>query len=329
MRPEQVTYVESHGTGTRLGDPIEADVLARVYGRTGAKERVIVGALKGAIGHTEAASGLLGLVKLSLCAHHSALPRNLRFSSLSPIIGSHAASQLAFPTQERTPWPASQDGTRYAAMSNFGFTGTHAHLIFSCPPPSPSSPPSTMTTTSSLVLPIAARSQQSLEEQAKRWCAYVSALPDWASRANACYTAAVHRDHFALAPPHGMKDVWRGGIVLTDAQSAASAPDLGAAAQTMAISHLSPAALTAPPTVAFVLAGQGLVMPPGGLHALCKSLSALSAPFADTITRAESAYNRYVSATSSCPLPSSLLVEEPADSAPGSTLFLSSMLRSH
>lgn len=68
---DRVSYVESHGTGTRLGDPIEADVLARVYARpsvaTNSTPLVIVGALKGAIGHTEAASGLMSLVKVRLC----------------------------------------------------------------------------------------------------------------------------------------------------------------------------------------------------------------------------------------------------------------------
>ena len=82
VTPDEVGYVESHGTGTPLGDPIEAGALARVF--KGRQTPLVVGALKPNIGHAEAAAGLAGLIKAVLCLHHGRAPPNIYCERLNP-----------------------------------------------------------------------------------------------------------------------------------------------------------------------------------------------------------------------------------------------------
>jgi len=124
-----VEYIEAHGTGTALGDPIEINALAECYARTG--DAVChVGAVKGRIGHLEGAAGIAGLITAVLALHHEQMPA-LRVERPNP----HAAldgSGLTL-TAGATPWPA-RDRERVAAVSSFGFGGTLAHVILSDDP---------------------------------------------------------------------------------------------------------------------------------------------------------------------------------------------------
>ena len=126
-----VDYVETHGTGTPLGDPIELKALARTYGGLDAGRRVLIGSVKSQIGHTEAAAGAAGVIKLALSLERGNLPRTLHYRSLNP---EAAACAPALQVVDRTlPWPARGE-RRVGAVSSFGFSGTNAHLILSQPP---------------------------------------------------------------------------------------------------------------------------------------------------------------------------------------------------
>ena len=122
VTPNEVGYVEAHGTGTPLGDPIEAGALARVF--KGRPTPLVVGALKANIGHTEAASGLAGLIKAVLCLHHGRAPPNIHCERLNPLLAEALAEcPLVFPRKSTVLLG------RYAGVSSFGFGGTNAHAV--------------------------------------------------------------------------------------------------------------------------------------------------------------------------------------------------------
>ncbi len=124
-----VEYIEAHGTGTPLGDPIEINALAACYARTGGAA-CHIGAVKGAIGHLEGAAGIAGLIAAVLALHHESIPA-LRVEKVNPL-GSLDGTGLTLKAGI-TPWPA-RDRERVAAVSSFGFGGTLAHVIVSDDP---------------------------------------------------------------------------------------------------------------------------------------------------------------------------------------------------
>ncbi|WP_413724380.1 SDR family NAD(P)-dependent oxidoreductase [Sodalis sp. RH16] len=127
ITPGDVDYLEAHGTGTLLGDPIEAAAAAEVYCRGQNRTRpLIVGSVKANIGHCEAASGVAGLIKILLAMHDGEIPPQANFQHPNPHIDLSALG-ITLPRQP-VPWPAG-NGRRLAALSSFGFGGTNAHAI--------------------------------------------------------------------------------------------------------------------------------------------------------------------------------------------------------
>lgn len=125
--PSSISYVETHGTGTPLGDPIEVEALADVLGpSTGESVPCVLGAVKTNLGHLEAAAGVAGLIKAALCLTNEEIPPNLHFRGLNPH-SSLEGTRCVLPTA-RMPWPRGGQA-RYAGVSSFGFSGTNAHLI--------------------------------------------------------------------------------------------------------------------------------------------------------------------------------------------------------
>ena len=128
-----VGMVESHGTGTPVGDPIEYASLAEVYGIEGP---CALGSAKTNFGHNQSTSGTLGFMKAVLAVQHGVVPKNLHFSHLP-----HKLAQIEtnlFVPQENTPWPSNGHPTpRRAAVSAYGFSGTNAHAILEQAPATP------------------------------------------------------------------------------------------------------------------------------------------------------------------------------------------------
>ncbi len=118
----EIGYIEAHGTGTKLGDPIEMGALAEVFG----KQPLIVGSVKANIAHPEAAAGVAGLIKAALCLHHEAIPPHLHFDAPSPHIDWERLN-VTIPV-DGTAWRRSKK-PRLAGVSSFGVSGTNAHIV--------------------------------------------------------------------------------------------------------------------------------------------------------------------------------------------------------
>jgi phthiocerol/phenolphthiocerol synthesis type-I polyketide synthase E len=132
--PADIDYVEAHGTATRLGDPVEVQALADVFGGAAAgRERCALGAVKGNIGHTGVASGVAGLIKTALMLEHGRLVPTAYFTRPNPLL---ELDSSPFRIVERCePWtPRRDDGARVAAVSSFGVGGTNAHVVLQSAP---------------------------------------------------------------------------------------------------------------------------------------------------------------------------------------------------
>jgi len=170
--PAEVTYVETHGTGTSLGDPIEAQALGAAYGNSHSKENpLMIGSVKTNLGHLESAAGVAGLIKLILTLQHAEIPPHLHLKQPSPHIPWDELP-LTIPTT-RTPWqPIS--GKRIGGISSFGFSGTNVHMILEANEPGEeTSGTNTPELAAIQLLTLSAKSENSLHQLAGRYADFL------------------------------------------------------------------------------------------------------------------------------------------------------------
>src|SRR5215218_1081586 len=128
VSPDEIDVIEAHGTGTSLGDPIEAGALAAVFGPTRRADRPLwLGSSKSNLGHTQAAAGVLGVMKMVLALKHEVLPKTLHAEHPSSRI-EWDGSGLSLLQQARA-WPREAAHVRRAGVSSFGISGTNAHVV--------------------------------------------------------------------------------------------------------------------------------------------------------------------------------------------------------
>ncbi|EPY00901.1 type I polyketide synthase [Magnetospirillum fulvum] len=187
LAPDAVDYIEAHGTGTALGDPIEVNALQQVFGQRPPGRPLLLGSVKTNIGHTEAAAGIAGLIKLILALRHQTIPASLHFTNPSPHIDWAAGNVQV--TAAPTPWP-DQGRVRVAGISSFGLSGTNAHVIVTAPPapPAPETVPEPIADPVH-ILPLSAASAEGLTAVRARFDALLACRDD-ADLADLCHTAA-------------------------------------------------------------------------------------------------------------------------------------------
>ncbi|MFE6503732.1 SDR family NAD(P)-dependent oxidoreductase [Kitasatospora sp. NPDC057738] len=184
--PEDIDYVEAHGSGTVIGDSIEVQALSRAFGDTGSWA---LGSVKGNIGHLDAAAGIAGLLKTTLALKHELLPASLNYTRGNPDID---FANSPFRVQAETgPWPRTDGRVRRAGISAFGFGGSNAHLILEEAPAVEASPAGTRPTET---LILSARTPQALEEATDRLAAHLRR--EQPNLADAAHTLATGRRTF-------------------------------------------------------------------------------------------------------------------------------------
>ncbi|MGK7876652.1 MAG: SDR family NAD(P)-dependent oxidoreductase [Xenococcaceae cyanobacterium] len=194
VEPTRVSYIEAHGTGTSLGDPIEVGALAEVLCKNRSFDNpLVIGSAKTNLGHLEAAAGMVGLIKVVLSLQHRQIPPHLHFSQPNPYIAWDELP-LTVPTS-LGPWNPTET-PRIAGVSSFGMSGTNAHIILEESPEefktisnSKSKPPELH------LLTLSAKTAASLSELVTRYYNYITTHRELTIE-DICFTAATGRSHF-------------------------------------------------------------------------------------------------------------------------------------
>lgn len=270
-----VQYIEAHGTGTSIGDAIEANALGAVLAEGRPQDsRCLVGSVKTNIGHLEAAAGIAGLIKVALSLQHRAIPASLNYTAPNPHI---SFDRLPLEVvQTLTPWPA---GSRaVAGVSSFGFGGTNAHVVLTEAPQVRSSHPDDFAPARAELLALSARSPEALAalvgEYEMALFGSASALTDL------CYTAGARRGHhdYRLA-------------VVGDSPAALfeslSAYRLGESRRGLSVGHCVPS--RPGPGVTFIFSGQGSQWP-----GMAQRLQADEPVFADALAACDNALHPHL-----------------------------------
>ncbi|MGQ4483259.1 type I polyketide synthase [Streptomyces sp. SAS_276] len=273
LAPDEVDVVEGHGTGTPLGDPIEAEALLATYGQDRPAERPLwLGSIKSNIGHTQAAAGIAGVIKMVQALEHGVLPRTLHLESPSSHV-KWAAGGVALLDRARE-WP-DVGRARRAAVSAFGISGTNAHVILEQAEPVEDS--GVLRSSGPVVLPLSAHSGAGLRGQAGR-------LRDLIGDSPHLELPLVGR---ALAASRVTELEHRAAVVAEDREGALAA--LGALAEDGAHPDLTAGAGAPGADPVLVFPGQGSQWPGMALELLDSSTA-----FRDALADCDAALGEYV-----------------------------------
>ncbi len=241
LTPADVGFIEAHGTGTSLGDPIEVGALAAVFGSTHSSvSPLVLGAVKSNIGHLEAAAGLAGLIKVVLALRHGEIPPNLHFDEPNPHI---PWMDLPFvvPRQPHA-WAPGPRG-RIAGLSSFGFSGTNGHIVLGEAPVEAAR--ATQYERPQHVIALSARSPGALAKLAEACAERIDRRPQ--DLADVCYSSNTARPQFQH----------RVAIAVDSASGAAEALRRAARGESDARIACGRAERGRPPRAAFLFTGQG------------------------------------------------------------------------
>ena len=243
VAPAEVDYLEAHGAGSQLGDPIEVNAAAAVYGRGRDPERPLgIGSVKTNIGHLESAAGVASLIKTVLAMRHGVIPKHLHFREPNTYVDWERLPVRV--TAEQMAWPGHDERPRRAAVSAFGISGVNAHVVLEShvdgegEEPPGAEPPERRTR----VLPLSAQSDEALRQLAKSHLAWLDAQDEALSSrlGDLAWTASVGRRHFDR----------RAAVVYRDADSLK-------AGLTSVANRGSSEERPAPTRLAFVFTGRG------------------------------------------------------------------------
>ncbi|MBU6352246.1 MAG: SDR family NAD(P)-dependent oxidoreductase, partial [Chloroflexi bacterium] len=238
VQPSEVGYIEAHGTGTPLGDPIEVGALGKVFAER--SDPLYVGSVKTNIGHLEFAAGVAGVMKLVMVLQQGLIPPHLHLQQPNPHID-WASLPVRVPTAA-TPW-APNAARRIGGVSSFGFSGTNAHVVVEEAP----APEAVITAAERPLhlLTLSARDDAALAAYARSYCDFLEAHPDL-DLGDLTYTSHVGRSHFS----HRLNVVAGSVAELREKLVAAGTGETG-------IQRGVVAAQQEAPRIAFLFTGQG------------------------------------------------------------------------
>ena len=273
--PAKVQYVETHGTGTMIGDPVEIGALADVMGPGRDPDQpLLVASVKGNLGHTESASGVAGLIKACLAIRHRELPAQLHFETPNPVIPWDEIPVRV--VAEAMAWPV--PGPALVGVNSFGISGTNAHVVLESPPEVASRRESRRPDRRPILLPITAHDPNALHEMAestRRW------LDDCTLRdlEDLAYTFARRRSHRSV----------RMSVVGRSVEALRQELDAYLAGESSPGIQLASARLDRRPNLVMVFPGQG-----SQWLGMGRDLIANEPAFAESIDRIDAAYAVHV-----------------------------------
>jgi acyl transferase domain-containing protein/NADPH:quinone reductase-like Zn-dependent oxidoreductase/acyl carrier protein len=201
VEPKDVSFVETHGTGTQVGDPMEVSAMAEAYYSVDREHPLVFGSVKANIGHTESCSGMAGIIKTVLCFQHETIPPQINFETLNPVIDLDSIPARIPLVAES--WKRNLDGgkPRIAGVSSFGITGTDAHIILQEPPFSDHKVVNRFEQELSQDMPyhilaLSAKSEEALDHKINQFQHFISTMDNEGNLKDTCYTANVGRSHF-------------------------------------------------------------------------------------------------------------------------------------
>lgn len=199
LRPNDIDYIEAHGTGTKLGDSIEATALEEVFGGSRPEDTPLwVGSAKSNVGHTQAAAGMVGLLKVILAMQHGILPQSLHVDQPTTTVNWESAGMAVVQTQQS--WAPTKTRPRRAGVSAFGVSGTNSHIIVEEAPKlaGVNMPRESVSAAlpSSLPVLISGRSKAALRQQARKLRSYLKSRNARDLRlADVAFSLATSRNH--------------------------------------------------------------------------------------------------------------------------------------
>jgi acyl transferase domain-containing protein/acyl carrier protein len=241
LTSEDINYVETHGTGTAVGDPIEFEAMREILG--GERVQLLrLGAVKSNLGHLESAAGMAALIKSVLALERAEIPPNLHVDRVNPRIELCGTGTAV--VTERVPWQRPPAGPRLVGVSGFGFAGTNAHALLQEHLDEDMTPPDR--DRSPHLLCLSARTDTALAEMARRYERHLREHPS-IDLADVCFTASAGRSHFEH----------RAAMVVSSREQALAALGQCARGETTDDVGRGQRAGDGSPRVAFLFTGQG------------------------------------------------------------------------
>lgn len=195
LHPDDIDYIEAHGTGTKVGDPAEVRGILFAYEKYRNKEKpLLLGAIKSNIGHMECNAGMASMFKVVLGLQHNIIPKSIHFHTPNTLIDwDNIPIRVA---KDNMPWTRQGNKPRYAGVSGFGATGSNAHVILGDVPENPFPQDKQPLRRDIYVLPLSAKSEQALLDLAKSYAVFIQDSKD--PLEDICAMVALRRAHFDL-----------------------------------------------------------------------------------------------------------------------------------
>ncbi|MEI8055437.1 MAG: amino acid adenylation domain-containing protein [bacterium] len=194
ITPELIDYIECHGTGTKLGDPVEIQALDEAFKynakQNNSKHKCVIGSVKANIGHADTAAGIAGLIKVCKMLEHKVIPKQINYDTINTEL--HLDNTSFEIVTETRRWDQKNNVSRIAGVSAFGIGGTNAHVIVS--EYVPDIQDTVQEQPLNYILPLSAKSLSSLESYRKNFIDYLANTTD--NIQNIAYTLQLKREHF-------------------------------------------------------------------------------------------------------------------------------------